>query len=82
MDKMLSAFSSDGDADRNRIKQQMRDENRRNLRFFSSIAVIAFVFMLGASLFIHDIEKNIILYICYGVISLLFYGVSYILNIK
>ncbi len=78
MDKMLSAFSSDGDADRDIIKQQMRDENWRNLRFFSSIAVIAFIFMLGASLFVPGIEENVILYICYGIISLIFYGVSYI----
>ena len=63
------------------VKKEIWAENWRWLKFFSGLSVISFVLMAVVSVFSSAIGRNLLLYIAYGFVSLLFFGVSF-RNIK
>ena len=71
----ISTFSNKDDYDR--VKKDVWIENWHGLRFFSGIALIAFGTMAVVSVFSSSIGRNLLLYVVYGFIALLFFGVSH-----
>ena len=63
--------------DYDKVKKDVWIENWRGLRFFSCIAIMTFGIMSVVSMVSSSIERNFFLYIGYGFISLLFFGVSH-----
>ena len=76
MKEILSIFSFNGD-DYDRVKKDAWIENWHELRFFSCIAIIAFGVMAVVSMFSSSIGRNLLLYVVYGLVSLVFFGVSH-----
>lgn len=63
------------------VKKEIWADNWRWQKLFSCLAVISFALMAVVSVFSSSIGRNLLLYIVYGLISLLFFGVS-LRNIK
>ena len=76
--KELYSFFSINREDYSRVKEDVWKENWEGLRFFSFIAFIAFGVMAIVSMLSPSIGKNLILYIVYGIISLLIWGASHV----
>ena len=76
--KELYSFFSINREDYSRVKEDVWKENWKGLRFFSFIALIAFGVMAIVSMLSPSIGKNLILYIVYGIISLLIWGASHV----
>ena len=76
--KELYSFFSINREDYSKVKEDVWKENWKGLRFFSFIALIAFGVMAIVSMLSPSIEKNLILYIVYDIISLLIWGASHV----
>ena len=74
--KEIVSFFSINREDYVRMKEEVWKENWKGLHLFSCIAAIAFGVMAVVSIFSSSIGRNLIVYIIYGLIALLFLGIS------